>query len=217
MEDSAVVFEEFRNTAGVMEEEGLLPNVQKEEMEQGETGVKPTGMDIRGEEELEVAGEGLGHKVMTHREKLSDLDPVDQIRMEEEFETPPRKGDQRKWTGFQTDGSRDKIFDLGLVPDYAAAQSMGLTDQNRPGNTLSPVENLEETVLRIKRDMEDLQTENRFLRTRRIPGRPRRSPGSMVPQVGNNISRCLMRLLCRTGGVMRLQHCSCCHIFKGMP
>ena len=31
-----MVFEEFRNTAGVMEEEGLLPNVQKEEMEQGE-------------------------------------------------------------------------------------------------------------------------------------------------------------------------------------
>ena len=140
MEDSAVVFEEFRNTAGVMEEEGLLPNVQKEEMEQGETGVKPTGMDIRGEEELEAAGEGFGHKGMTHSEKLSDWDPVDQIRMKEEFETPPRKGDQRKWTGFQTDGSRDKIFDLGLVPDYAAAQSMGLTDQNQPGNTLSPVE-----------------------------------------------------------------------------
>ena len=115
MEDSAAVFEEFRDTAEVMEEEGLLPNVQ--------------GLDIRGEEELEAAGEGLSHKVMTHREKLSDLDPVDKIRMEEEFETPPRKGDQRKWTGFQTDGSRDKIFDLGLVPDYAAAQSMVLTDQ----------------------------------------------------------------------------------------
>ena len=114
MEDSAVVFEEFRDTAEVMEEEGLLPNVQKEEMEQGGTGVKPTGLDIRGEEELEVAGE--------------DLDPVDKIRLEEEFETPPRKGDQRKGTGFQTDGSRDKIFDLGLVPDYAAAQSMHGSD-----------------------------------------------------------------------------------------
>ena len=148
----------------------MLPNVQKEEMEQGETGVKPTGMDIRGEEELEAAGEGFGHKGMTHSEKLSDWDPVDRIRMEEEFKTPPRKGDQRKWTGFQTDGSRDKIFDLGLVPDYVAAQSMSLTDQNQPGNTLSPVVNLEETVLRIKRDMEDLQTENKFLRTRRIPG-----------------------------------------------
>ena len=41
MEDSAAVFEEFRDTAEVMEEEGLLPNVQKEEMEQGGTGVKP--------------------------------------------------------------------------------------------------------------------------------------------------------------------------------
>ena len=132
MEDSAVVFEEFRDTAEVMEEESLLPNVQKEEMEQGGTGVKSTGLDIRGEEELEVAGEGLSHKVMTHREKLSDLDPVDKIRMEEEFETPPRKGDQLKGTGFQTDGSRDKIFDLGLVPDYAAAQCMILTDRNRP-------------------------------------------------------------------------------------
>ena len=29
--NSAVVFEEFRSTAGVMEKEGLLPNVQKEE------------------------------------------------------------------------------------------------------------------------------------------------------------------------------------------
>ena len=92
----------------------MLPNVQKEEMEQGETGVKPTRMDIRSEEELGAAGEGFGHKEMTHSEKLSDWDPVDRIRMEEEFKTPPRKGDQRKWTGFQTDGSRDKIFDLGL-------------------------------------------------------------------------------------------------------
>ena len=148
----------------------MLPNVQKEEMAQGEIGIKPTGMDIRSEEELGTAGEGFGHKGMTHNEKLSDWDPVDRIRMEEEFKTPPRKGDQRKWTGFQTDGSRDKIFDLGLVPDYVVAQSMSLTDQNQPGNMLSPVVNLEETVVRIKRDMEDLQTENNFLRTRRIPG-----------------------------------------------
>ena len=59
MEDSAVVFEEFRNTAGVMEEEGLLPNVQKEAMEQGETGVNPRGMDIRGEEEIGSSRRGL--------------------------------------------------------------------------------------------------------------------------------------------------------------
>ena len=77
MEDSAIVFEEFCDTTGVMEEEGLLPNVQIEEMEQGETGIKPTGMDIRSEEELGVAREGFGHKGMTLDEKLSDWDPVD--------------------------------------------------------------------------------------------------------------------------------------------
>ena len=164
MEDSAAVSGEFRDTTEVMEEKGLLPNEQKG------TGENPKGLDISSEEELGAAGEGLCHKVMTHTEMLSDLDPSDKIRMEEEFETPPRRGDQRKWTGFQTEGSRDKIFDLGLVPDYAATQSMVLTDRNRPGNTLSPVENLEGTVLRIKRDMENLQTENKFLRTRRIPG-----------------------------------------------
>ena len=59
--------------------------------------------------------------------------------MEEEFKTPPRKGEQRKWTGVRKDGSRDKIFDLGLVPDYVAAQNMSLTNRNQPGNTWSPV------------------------------------------------------------------------------
>ena len=55
MEDSAVIFEEFRDTAEVMEEEGLLPNGQKEKMEirdaqfQGGTGIKRRGLDIRGE------------------------------------------------------------------------------------------------------------------------------------------------------------------------
>ena len=91
MEDSAAIFEEFRDTAEMMEEEGLLPDEQKEKMElsdaqfQGGTGAKPRGLDIRDEEGLEAAGEGLGHKVMIHREKLSDLDPMDKIRMEEEF------------------------------------------------------------------------------------------------------------------------------------
>ena len=164
MEDSAAVSKEFRDTMEVMEEKGLLPNEQKG------TGENPKGLDISSEEELGAAGEGSSHKVLTHREMLSDLDPSDKIRMEEEFESPPRRGNHRKWTGFQTEGSRDRIFDLGLVPDYAATQSMVLTDRNRPGNTLSPVENLEGTVLRIKRDMENLQTENKFLRTRRIPG-----------------------------------------------
>ena len=70
----------------------MLPNVQKEEMEQGETGIKLTGMDIRSEEELGTAGEGFGHKGMTHNEKLSDWDPIDRIRMGKNLKHPLVKG-----------------------------------------------------------------------------------------------------------------------------
>ena len=176
MEDSEVVFEELRDTAEIMEQEGLLPDGPNEKMElrdtqfQNGTCPKPRGFDIRVKEGLEAAGEGIRHNVIVHSEELSDLCPEDKIRKEEEFETPPRGGDPRRWTGFQTDGPRDRIIDMGPVPDYVAAQRMVPTDRNRPSNALSPVEKLEGTVLRMKRDMENLQTENRFLRTRRIPG-----------------------------------------------
>ena len=43
-------------------------------------------------------------------------------------------------------------------------------DRNRPYSEWSPVEKLEGTVSRMQRDMENLQTENRFLRTRRTTG-----------------------------------------------
>ena len=175
MEDSEVVFEQLRDTAEIMEQEGLLPDGHNEKMELGDTQFqdgtcpKSRGFDIRGEKGLEAAGGGIRHNVIVHSEELSDLCPEDKIRKEEEFETPPR-GDPRRGKGFQTDGPRDRIIDMGPVPDYVAAQRMVSTDRNRPSNELSPVEKLEGTVLRMKRDMENLQTENRFLRTRRIPG-----------------------------------------------
>ena len=82
---------------------------------------------------------------------------------------PPPGGDPRRGKGFRTDRSQDRLVDMGPVPDYVTAQRMVLTDRSRPSNTLSPVEELEGTVLRMKLDMENLRTENRFLRTRRIP------------------------------------------------
>ena len=177
MEDSEVVFEELRDTAEVMEQEGLLPDGHNEKMELGDTqfqdGTCPKSMefDISSEEGLDAAGGGIRHNVIVHSEELSDLCPEDKIRKEEELETPPpRGGDPRRRKGFQTDGPQDRIFDMGPVPDYVAAQRMVPTDRNRPSNTLSPVEKLEGTVLRMKHDMENLRTENRFLRTRWIPG-----------------------------------------------
>ena len=113
MEDSEVIFEEFRDTEEVMEEEGLLPDGHKENLElrdaqfQGGTCPRPRGFDIRGEEGLEAAEEGLSHNVIVHSEELSDLCPEDNIRKEEEFETPPRGGDPR-------DGQDIRRTDLGI-------------------------------------------------------------------------------------------------------
>ena len=175
MEDSEVVFEQLRDTAETMEQEGLLPDGHNEKMElrdtqfQDGTRQKSREFDIRSEEELEAAGGGIRDDVNVHDDELSDLCPEEKIRKEEEFETPPRVDPQRR-KGHQPGGPRDRINDMGPVPDYVAAQQMFPADRNRPYNEWSPVEKLEGTVLRMQRDMENLQTENRFLRTRRIPG-----------------------------------------------
>ena len=70
----------------------------------------------------------------------------------------------------QPKGPRDGMNGLGSVPGYVAAQRMYPAGRNRPYSEWSPVETLEGTVSRMQRDMENLQTENRFLRTRRTTG-----------------------------------------------
>ena len=51
-----------------------------------------------------------------------------------------------------------------------AGQRKDIAGRNRPNNEWSPVAALEDTVSRMQRDLEDLQTESRFLRTPRAPG-----------------------------------------------
>ena len=55
-------------------------------------------------------------------------------------------------------------------PGYMAAQRVNTTGRNRPYSEWSPVATLEGTVSRMQRDLDNLQTENRFLRTRRTTG-----------------------------------------------
>ena len=113
MEDSEVVFEELRDTAEIMEQEGLLPDGHNVKMELGDTQFqdgtcpKSRGFDIRGEEGLEAAGGGIRHNVIVHSEGLSDLCPEDKIRKEEEFETPPRGG-------IHGEGKAFRRMDLGI-------------------------------------------------------------------------------------------------------
>ena len=56
-----------------------------------------------------------------------------------------------------------------LGPRGLADQWKDTTGRNRPNDEWSPVAALEDTVSRMQRDLEDLQTENRFLRTPRAP------------------------------------------------
>ena len=56
-----------------------------------------------------------------------------------------------------------------LGPGDLADQWKDTAGRNRPNNEWSPVAALEDTVSRMQRDLEDLQTENRFLRMPRAP------------------------------------------------
>ena len=51
-----------------------------------------------------------------------------------------------------------------------AGQRKEIASRHRPDNGWSPVAALENTVSRMQRDLEELQTENRFLRTPSAPG-----------------------------------------------
>ena len=56
-----------------------------------------------------------------------------------------------------------------LAPGGLAEQRTDTAGRNRQTDEWSPVAALENTVSRMQRDLEDLQTENRFLRTPRAP------------------------------------------------
>ena len=72
MEDSEVIFEQRRDTAETMEQEGLLPSGHNEKMElrttqfQDGTRLRSREFDIRGEEELEAAGGGSRNNINDH-------------------------------------------------------------------------------------------------------------------------------------------------------
>ena len=172
-DDSEVVFEQSGETKEAMKQEGLLSSRRKEKTELEDTqphdGTRRKAMEFGrpGEEELEAAGSGVKDNVNFHSDEMSDLRPEQQIQNEEETRTPPPRREPHRMESQQPRGPRDGINGVGSVPGYVAAQRMYPADRNRPYSEWSPVEKLEGTVSRMQRDMENLQTENRFLRTRR--------------------------------------------------
>ena len=94
------------------------------------------------------------------------LPPEQQIRHEEEVQTPARREPRRK-EGHQPRGRRAMTDGTVLAPGGLAEQRTDTAGQKRQTDEWSPVAALENTVSRMQRDLE--QTENRFLRTPRTP------------------------------------------------
>ena len=95
------------------------------------------------------------------------LPPEQQLRQEEVVQTPPRR-EPRRNEGHQPRGPR-AMTDGTMLALGAWRTSDGCGFRNRRNDEWSPVVALENTVSRMQRDLEDLQTENRFLRTPRAP------------------------------------------------
>ena len=173
-DDSEVVFDQPEESAGGMEPEGPIPNRHKEEawLEATEPcrGARPRRMEF----DRPVNG-GLGATLggVEDEDKLRNgvvpvLRPEQQIQQEEEVQTPPRR-EPRRNEGHQPRGPRVMTDESVLGPGDLAGQRKEIADRHRPNNEWSPVAALEDTVSRMQRDLEELQTENRFLRTPRAP------------------------------------------------
>ena len=207
-DDSEVVFDQPEESAGAMEPEGSVPNRRKEEEWLEATapyhGARPRTIEF----DRPVDG-GLGATSggVEDEDKLRDdmvlgLRPEQQIQQEEEVQTPPQR-EPRRNEGHQQRGPRDMTDEAVLGPEDLSGQRKDIAGRHRTNNKWSPVMALEDTVSRMQRDLEGLQTENRFLRTPRAPGpvplvrqatlKRLRYPGLMDQPVGNSINKCLMR------------------------
>ena len=158
-----------------MEPEGSVPNRRKEEAWLEDTepyrGARPRTMEF----DRPVDG-GLGATLdgVEDKDKLRDgvvpeLRPEQQIQHEEEVQTPPQ-WEPRGNEGHQPSRPRITMNESVLGPGYLAGQRGNTAGRNRPYNEWSPVATLEGTVSRMQRDLENLQTKKRFLRTQRTPG-----------------------------------------------
>ena len=170
-DESEVVFDQPEEKAGAMEPDSSVPNRRKEEewLEATEPyhGARPrtTEFDRPVDEGLGATSGGLEENVKLRDIVVPRLQPEQQIRLEEEVQTPPQR-EPRRNEGHQPRAMTDESV---LGPGDLADQRKDTAGRNRPNNEWSPVAALEDAVSRMQRDLEDLQTENRFLRTPRAP------------------------------------------------
>ena len=175
VDDSEVVFDQPEESAGAMEPESSVPNRRKEEAwleDMGPyQGARPRTMEFDRPVDggLDATSGGMEDKDKLRDAVVPELRPEQQIQHEEEVRTPPQK-EPRGNEGHQPRGPRNMMNESVLDLGYLAGQRRNTAGGNRPYNEWSLVATLEGTVSRMQRDLENLQTENRFLRTRRTPG-----------------------------------------------
>ena len=149
-DDSEVVFDQPEEKAGAMEPDGSVPNRRKEEewLEATEPyhGARPrtTEFDRPVDEGLGATSGGSGENVKVRGIVVPRLQPEQQIRLEEEVQTPPRS-EPRRNEGHQPRGPRAITDESVLGPGDLADQRKVTAGRNRPYNEWSPV-----TALKIQ-------------------------------------------------------------------
>ena len=203
-----VVFDQPEERAGATEPDGSVLDRRKKDEWLKDTepyhGGRPrmTEVDRQVDDVLGATLGGTGQKFNFRDKPVPNLPPEQQTRQEEEVNTPPRR-EPRRNEGHQPRGPWAMMDETVLAPGSFADQRTDTAGRNRQTDEWSPVAALENTVSRMQRDIEDLQTENRFLRTPRTPVSgplvqqaaftTTKVPWLMDQPVGNSINKCLMQ------------------------
>ena len=158
-DDSEVVFEQPGKGTGVVEQEGKKETWLADTELHRKDRRRAMEFDRPIDEELGATLGGVDDNNSVRDDGALELHPEQKIRDEEEMRTPPRR--QPRGVGSQ----QPREPRVGV--DESTARTMG---RDRLYSEWSPVETLEDTVSRMQRDLDNLQTDNRFLRTRRATG-----------------------------------------------
>ena len=127
---------------------------------------RTTEVDRSVDDVLSATIGGTEQDLNFHDTSIPKLPPEQRIRQEEEVQTPPRR-EPRRDEGQQPKGPRAITNGTVLAPGGLTDQRTETAGRNRQTDEWSPVAALENTVSRMQRDLEELKTENRFLRTPR--------------------------------------------------
>ena len=179
---SEVVFSQQEKVTTALGPYGLALDRQKEDAWLEDTepykGARPKMMQERRStmDVDQVVDSGLGATMGTTGPNMGfddttrpTLPPEQQIRQEGEVRTREPRREPRREGGQRPKEPRLPMGGAKLAPGSFTDEGMESAGRNRQNDEWSPLIALENTVVRMQRDFEDLQEENRFLRTPKTP------------------------------------------------